>query len=163
MRKLFITIFLANVALTILAPLVLPARVAIHFGIGGHPDSWASSGSFALIFLALEVPLFLLFLFVPSLISKCPPNIVSLPNRDYWLSDENKPRAMARLSGLMFEFGFALFASLLGMGLLTIFANLEDPVRLNESLFLIIFIAFMAYTAYWCVKIFRAFKIPVTG
>jgi len=160
MRKPFIWAFLANVALTVLAIFILPGHVAIHFGIGGYPDSWASRGFFLLIFLALEVPLFLLFLYVPSLILKCPPKIVSLPNRDYWLAEENRHLAGAKLSGLMSEFGFVLFAFLLGMGLLTVYANLLDPVRLNERVFLALFIAFMVYTIYWCIKIFAAFKMP---
>jgi hypothetical protein len=61
----------------------------------------------------------------------------------------------------MLEFGCALFTFLLGTGLLTLEANLADPVRLNESLFFPLFLAFMVYTVYWCVKFTLAFKIPV--
>jgi hypothetical protein len=160
MRRLFIILFLANLAVTILAPYVLPTQVAIHFGMGGQPDSWTSRGVFVLIFLAFQVPLFFLLLYVPALILKCPAKIVSLPNRDYWLAEENKQRTGAMLSRMMSEYGAALFASLLGMGLLTIYANLSAPVRLNESLFLVLFCAFMAYTAYWCIRLFREFRIP---
>ena len=160
MRSLFILTFLANVALAAMSPFILPAKVAIHFGRGGYPDSWASSEFHALIFIALHVPLFLLFLYMPPLVLKLPSKIVSLPNKDYWLAENNRHLVKGMLSGLMFEYGFALFAFLLGVSILTIQANLSDPVRLNEGIFFVILTVFMLYTIYWCVKIFSAFKVP---
>jgi hypothetical protein len=60
----------------------------------------------------------------------------------------------------MVEFGCALFTFLFGVGFLTLEANLSDPVRLNETVFFPLFITFMAYTCYWCVKFTLAFRIP---
>ena len=60
----------------------------------------------------------------------------------------------------MTEYGVAVFTFLLCVGLLTLEANVADPVRLNESIFFPIFIAFMLYTGYWCVKLVRVFRIP---
>ena len=60
----------------------------------------------------------------------------------------------------MKEFEVPLFALLFLVGLLTLDANLSDPVRLNESLFLLFFAAFMLYVLYWLIKLFRRMKVP---
>ena len=58
MRAAFILTFLANVALTLGSLVILPSRVAIHFGSGGVPDSWAPSVWNALAFVGIEAVLF---------------------------------------------------------------------------------------------------------
>jgi hypothetical protein len=122
--------------------LVLPPEVAIHFGKGGMPDSWASKEFNALMFLGID------------------PKWLSLPNKSYWLKEENRAMVQKKLAPLMTEFGIAFFTFLFFVGLLTLEANLADPVRLHESIFFPIFIAFMLYTGYWCVTLVRVFRIP---
>ena len=160
MRNLLIVSFLANVALTLVSLLVLPSEVAIHFGRGGMPDSWASNELNALLFLGIDLFIFIVFLVAPSLSLGLSPKWLSLPNKNYWLKEENRVVAQKKLAPLMTEFGIALFTFLFFVGLLTLEANLADPVRLNESIFFPIFIAFMLYTGYWCVKLVRVFRIP---
>lgn len=162
MRKLLICFFLANVILTLISLLILPSEVAIHFGRNGIPDSWAPKETNAIIFLVIQLPLFILFYSASILPLKIPPKLLSLPNKNYWLKEENISRIKPQLVSLMLEFGCALFTFLLGTGLLTLEANLSDPVRLNEAIFFPLFIAFMIFTGYWCVKFTMAFKIPGT-
>ena len=162
MRKLLICFFLANVILTLISLLILPSEVAIHFGRNGIPDSWAPKETNAIIFLVIQLPLFILFYSASILPLKIPSKLLSLPNKNYWLKEENISRIKPQLVSLMLEFGCALFTFLLGTGLLTLEANLSDPVRLNEAIFFPLFIAFMIFTGYWCVKFTMAFKIPGT-
>lgn len=42
MRKAFLIIFLLTILFNILSYVMLPDKVAIHFGRGGHADSWAN-------------------------------------------------------------------------------------------------------------------------
>ena len=160
MRLLFIILFIANVALAVVSLFLLPARVAIHFSTGGAPDSWASKEANALVFLSLHLLLFGLFFFIPFLICRCPPHLVNLPNKDYWLKDENKAEMSRKLVSLMSEFGIAIFGFFFLVGLLTLQANLSEPVRLNQIWFMTAFIVFMLYTVFWCVKICRSFRVP---
>jgi uncharacterized protein (DUF58 family) len=67
---------------------------------------------------------------------------------------------MAIFSSLMWEFGTGLFLFLFVVELLAIEANLSQPVRLNEKLFLLALIFFLLYTLYWCIRLFRAFRLP---
>ncbi len=160
MRHLLKFTFAANIILTVVSFFLLPSKVAMHFGIGGYPDSWCLKHTYILTFFALEVPLFLLMVFIPSLIFKCPATFLNLPNKTFWLKEENRPRLKEKTDAVMSEFGSALFAFFFVAKLLTLNANQSDPVRLNERIFLIALILFLIYTAYWCVKYFRAFRIP---
>jgi uncharacterized membrane protein len=152
--------FIANMALTALMLIILPENVASHFGGNGTPNAWVSRESIALIFLATEVPLFLLVYYAPSLVFQFPPGLINLPNRDYWLREKNRPQAREKLGALMSVFGIALFSFLFVVKLLVIDANLAEPVRLNEPVFLSAFAAFMAFMVYWLLRIVRAFRIP---
>jgi len=160
MRRLMISAFVANLVLTLVSLLILPDQVAIHFRGGGVPDAWASKWANALIFMVIQIPLFALCMSVGRLTLNIPARWLSLPNKDYWLKPENRVELEARFSALMEEFGFALFVFLFIVGLLTLDANLSDPVRLNEPLFLVFFAGFMLYVPYWLVKVFRRLKVP---
>jgi uncharacterized membrane protein len=160
MLKLLIIAFLANITISIASLFILPSQVAIHFGIGGMPNSWASKEFNAFIFIIIEIPLLVLCLYSSSWILKMPPKLINLPNKDYWLIEENKARFTTILDSLMLEFGSALFIFLLCVELLSLKANLSNPVRLDEEIFIILFVAFLAYTTYWCMKLYRRFRVP---
>jgi formate-dependent nitrite reductase membrane component NrfD len=87
-----------------------------------------------------------------------PEKWISLPNKDYWLRQENRAELETRFTALMHEFGLVMFVFLFVVGLLTLDANLSQPVRLNEALFLTVFGAYMLYVAYWLVKLVRRLK-----
>jgi hypothetical protein len=159
-RLTFIITFIANIVLIVISLIILPSRVAIHFGHYGMPDSWAPNHINALISLGLDTLLFCAMFYSPKLIFIFPKKWINLPHKDYWLTEENIPRTRSLVSSLMWEFGSALFIFLFIAGLFTIHANRSVPVRLNEKLFLVAFILFMVYTVYWCIKFFRAFRVP---
>lgn len=160
MRNFFKFIFVANIILIAVSYVLVPSKVAMHFGIGGFPDSWSSKQTYILTSFALDVPLFLLIYYMPSLIFKCPPNLLNLPNKTYWLREENRPQLKEKTDSVMSEFGAALYLFLFAVNLLTLEANRSEPVRLNERVFLYALIIFLIYTVYWCVKLYRTFRIP---
>ena len=160
MRTAFVLSFLANVMLAGVSWVVLPDRVAIHFGHGGVPDGWASSLTSSLMMVGMHVLMFSLLYFSPTLVGKLPKRWISLPNRDYWLHAGRRSEAVERLRRLIWQFGLALFSFMLFAGLLALQANLSDPIRLDERLFLIGLVVFLAYTVFWTVALLRAFRIP---
>ena len=160
MRKLLISLFLANILLTLISLLILPSEVAVHFGRDGIPDSWAPKETNAIIFVIIQFPLFILFVFASVLPLKTPPKLLSLPNKNYWLKEENISRIQPKLASLMLEFGCALFIFVLGFTSLHLHQTFSEPIRLNEILFFPLFIAFIAYTGYWCLKFIKAFRMP---
>ena len=63
----------------------------------------------------------------------------------------------------MAEFGVALFVFFFCITGLTIQANLSPPVRLNEVLFLAIFVVYMLYVVWWLVRLVRGLRIPAAA
>ena len=160
MRAGFILVFIANVVLSLISLILLPSRVAIHFGPGGMGDNWVPSYVNTLFFIGTNMFLFFSLYVTPRLVFMFPPKWINLPNKDYWLRLENKAHTVAMFSSLMWEFGIALFLFLFVVELLAIEANLSQPVRLNEKLFFSALILFLLYTVHWCIKLFRAFRLP---
>jgi uncharacterized membrane protein len=160
MRAGFILVFIANVVLSLISLILLPSRVAIHFGLGGMGDNWVSSYVYTLFFIGTNMFLFLSLYFTAGLVFMFPTKWINLPNKDYWLRLENKAHTMAIFSSLMWEFGIALFLFLFVVELLAIEANLSRPVRINEKFLFSALILFLLYTVYWCIKLFRSFRLP---
>ncbi len=159
MRTVFVVSFLANVILAILSSVILPERVAIHFGLGGSPDGWATNLTSTLGMLVMHTLIFCSLYFFPRLLDRMPAKWISMPNRDFWLTPERRARARETISRHIWQFGTALFLFMLVAGMLTIKANLSDPVRLDEGPLLIAVVIFLAYTVYWTVALLRAFRV----
>jgi uncharacterized membrane protein len=161
MHKVLIVVFVANLILMAVSLTVLPDQVAIHFGGGGLPDSWASKEFNAAIFLVLEVPFFLLFYFASSMTLGVSKKFLNVPNKDYWLLKENKALFQKKFARFMAEFGVAIFLFFFCINLLALQANLADPVKLDEKIFLIVFAAYMLYTLVWLVRLIQGLRVPV--
>ena len=132
MRNLFICMFIANIVLTFASLLILPERVAIHFGPGGRADNWASSHFNALLMTTVQVILFCAIYFNRRLVLMFPRKMINLPNREYWLSPANFDMAMGKIQDLLWNIGAVMFLLLFVMGLLSLKANLSAPARLDE-------------------------------
>jgi uncharacterized membrane protein len=163
MRKVLIAVFAANLVLMAVSLTLLPDQVAIHFGGGGYPDSWASKEFNAAIFLVLEVPFFLLFYFASVLPLGVSKKFLNIPNKDYWLKEENLLGFQRKFGYYMAEFGVAIFIFFFCANLLALQANLRDPVLLDKMLFMIVFIAYMSYTLAWLVRLVRGLRVPDSG
>jgi uncharacterized membrane protein len=137
MRAAFLLSFLANLLLALVPWLVLPDCVAVHFGPGGAPDGWASRQSNTLMMLGMHGVVLCSLYFSPRILVRVPRKWISLPNADYWLQPERRSQTVARFSEQMWRFVTALFLFLLFIRSLILRANLSDPVRLDERLFLI--------------------------
>ena len=160
MRKILIAALAANLILTAISLAVLPDQVAIHFGSGGRPDSWASKEFNATIFIVLEAPLFLLFYYAAVLPMGVSRKFLNLPNKDYWLREENLALLQRKFGHYMAEFGVAIFVFFFFIKLLDMQANLNDPVVLNSVWFMVVFITFMIYTLWWIVRLIQGFQVP---
>jgi len=159
-RAAFIVSFAANVILALISLVILPPRIAIHFGPGGMPDNWAPNHANSLIFLGLHTVLFFSLYFSPRLTLAFPAKWINLPNRAFWLGPEHRGQTAAKISALMHQFGVAVFLFLFATGLLTIQANLAEPVRLNEVLAFTFLFLFLIYCVLWCIGFFRSFRLP---
>jgi uncharacterized membrane protein len=160
MRAALLLSFLANIALALVSLAILPERVAIHFGQGGAPNGWASSRASTLFMIGINVLIFCGLYFSPKLISALPGKWISLPNRDYWLAPERLAQTTQRFGHYLWQFGVAVFIFMFVAGALTIQANLSEPIRLNERVFLVALVSLLVFTVYWTALLLRAFRTP---
>ena len=160
MRIFFVVAFAANIVLTLVSWVILPDSVAIHFGRNGMPDGWAPVWFHVLLFLGVQLVLFVTIFFGSRLSLGLHSRWVNLPNKAYWLREENLPRTQEVIASTMLEFGTAMMLFLFVIGILTVRANLADPVRLDNELFWPAFILFMVFVVYWCIKFLYLFRVP---
>ena len=74
MRAGFILVFIANVVLSLISLILLPSRVAIHFGPGGMANNWVPSYINTLFFIGTNTFLFVSLDFTPRLVFMFPAN-----------------------------------------------------------------------------------------
>lgn len=160
MRNYFVIALLLNLGLNFFSLFILPETVAIHFGLGGRPDRWATRETHAFLMVLVDMIVFLPLYFAPALMDRIPPRFLSLPYKRYWLRDENREEARQMLAGMMSEFGIALFGFLFGATLLAIDANRAIPVRLNERLLLFFLVGFLVYTIVWTIRLVGRLRPP---
>lgn len=160
MKSTFIIVFLLATVLNLYVWQILPDRVAVHFGHGGRPNGWAGKDANFLMIQGMYVFLFLMFYYLPVLVSKTPSRWVNLPNRNFWMSPENRDITRQKIANFMYEMGIYFFLFFVFIGYLTAQANLNPPVQLDESKFLIAMMIFWILIIYWTVKLFIAFRIP---
>lgn len=163
MRRWVTGLFLLNVAVALATPFLFQERMAVHFGMGGAADGWGPPAVNAAIFSVLGLVLYLTLLGSARLVLHMPARWINLPNKDYWLTPENRPRAAARLAAGMESFGAALFGFLLVTQVLVIEANRAESPRLNEPLFLSALGLFLVYTGWWTIRLMQSFAAPKTG
>ncbi len=125
-----------------------------------EPDGWAPVWFHVLIFLGIQLVLFVTIYFGSRMSLGLHGRWVNLPNKAYWLREENLPRAQEMIASAMMEFGTAMMLFLFVVGILTVKANLSDPVRLSNAFFWPAFILFMAFVVYWCIKFLFLFRVP---
>lgn len=160
MKAVFVAMFVANIVLLLASLAVLPEQVASHFGIGGEADSWMSKGAYVAFMLAMQTFLFVLLLCVVPITTHVPRWMINLPHKEYWLRPENGDELRRKLDGQMTSIGVALFALMFCVQLMVIHANLSQPVRLHEPVFLVLLGTFFVFIIFWIIRYYRAFRVP---
>lgn len=160
MRKVYILVFAVNIIFIAASLFILPDRVAMHFSGGGEPDSFGSKQFFATVLAISESFTFVIFLLIPYLVMKSPPGMMNLPNKKYWLKEENRPALRSKISTLFYEFATVFFVFMFAVNILAVKANLSEPVRLDNRFFNSALIIILLYTAYWFAKFMLSFRIP---
>ena len=159
-RYIMHAVFLLAILFNLSSYLFLPDGVAIHFDRGGMPDSWMSKNSHIIFSTGLFVLLYVGFALSPNVLKGPPSRYISLPNKYYWLIDENRQEASRRMAGLMYSFGIATGLLLLASAILSAAANLSDPVKLNTGILLPIFTLYVVFTVWWVFRLFIVFRVP---
>lgn len=160
MRHVLVAVLVLSLATAAVGHVMMPDRVASHFGADGRADGWSSKGFFTVLMVVIDLMMFAMFYWSHVLLERVDARFISLPNREYWLTDANKPAAIAKMRDFMAEFGVATLLLLIYAKISTIMANAGAEERLNSDVFLWVILIYLAYTVWWCVRLMRAYRLP---
>lgn len=86
----------------------LPGVVASHFDGRGRPNGWQTKQAFFEVLVIVSVLVAVIGFAIPKIISVLPPQLINLPNKNYWLAPEHVEETMAFLNSHCAWFGCAL-------------------------------------------------------
>ena len=136
----------------------LPPAVASHFAVGGNANGFMPRSAYLdlMLFIGVGVP-FLLAL-VHRLVRLVPPHLVSLPNRDYWLSPERTTETFAFLYNHGIYLSALLATFICFIHWLVVRANELQPPHFSTSLFFTGLVLFLLAVATWIGMLFVHFN-----
>jgi uncharacterized membrane protein len=159
-RLLLITTFILVMVTDVVSWVMLDEAVAIHFNLQGNPDGWMSKTGHLAFSLIFHTIFLVLFLSIPLLVNKTPPNMVNLPNREFWLKPENQPELNRKLKNTFDLLGCAIFMLFLGINFAILQANLLVDPQLDSYFFYSLLGGFCLFLLAWVVLLYREFSIP---
>ena len=140
----------------------MPNVMATHFGASGSANGWQTKGQFFVLEIVLLGVCLLVGFVVPAIISAVPPELVNLPNKDFWLAPIRRDHTIAVIRIQMAWFACALLTFLIVVNQLVFNANQLVPHQLNAPQFTIALVAFLGFVAIWLVRLIGYFsKAPV--
>lgn len=137
----------------------LPERMASHFGPSGQPDAFMMRGDFFAFYFGIFVLVITLFITMSPVLSRMPRELVNIPHRDYWLTDERWPEAVEKMGRWMAWFGVAMSLLAASVLHLVIRSNLFHQPLENTAM-LILLGVFFVFCGGWLVALYRAFRPP---
>jgi uncharacterized membrane protein len=158
----FFVIVIFAIALLIFYYPQLPERIASHFNFRGEADGWMSKNSVLIFDLATTLFISVLFGLLAIFIPRMPKSYISMPNKDYWLNDDNIEETRKLVQRFLFWFGSFTIGFITLTFYETIQTNLEGSNKLDSN-FWIYFAAYLVITLFytvWLVLHFRNNNIP---
>jgi uncharacterized membrane protein len=131
----------------------MPPVVATHFGSSGAANGWQTQSQFFTLEVVLLGVSLLLAFGIPRLIAALPISMLTVPNKEYWLAPGRRDETLAFFKAQFAWFGCAFLAFLLVINQLVYRANQTRPRRLDNTIFVIVMFAFLAYVAVWTVRL----------
>ena len=139
----------------------LPPVVASHFGPGGTANGFVGKGTYISLMLAVVVAVPALIAFTGQLVRILPPQLVNLPNKQYWLAPQRRAATLKSLSSMGLPFAFALVVFLCFVHWLVVQANAVQPASLPEAPLFVGLGVFGLVTVLWLFVLFRRFgRVP---
>lgn len=136
----------------------MPGVMATHFGASGAPNGWQTKGQFFFLEIVLLAVCLLIGFGVPYIMSKAPPSLINLPNKDFWLAPVRREHTLAVFRIQMAWFACALLTFLIVVNQLVFNANQSVPHQLNGPQFTIAMVSFLGFVAIWTIRLISYFS-----
>ena len=153
----FVAILIFAIALPIIYYPKLPDQVASHFGVTGKADGWTARNTFLIIQIATMMLTALVFGISAFFVTKMPKSLMNFPNKDYWLSEENKEETHTLIQRFLFWFGSITLGFLTLIFMEAVRANLSGSNSLGERFWIYLGV-YLLLTIYYTVKFSMHFR-----
>ena len=139
----------------------LPNVVASHFDGRGVANGWQTKPAFFIVFVGVSVLAAVIGFVIPRIISAMPPQLINLPNKQYWLAPDQLAETQAFLSNYFAWFGCAVFLLIILTFDYAIQSNLQPENRPDVSRMWYTLASFLAFVAVWTIRLLtRLLKPP---
>jgi len=134
--------------------------VATHYDGAGHPNGWMSRAGMIGFQLGILGITALAFLGIPVLLGFLSPNLINIPNREYWMAPERRGSTVAAVQNLIAGMGCGVVLLLIGVTGLLHQANRVTPPQLSTPGLLACLGGFLVYIVGSLVALYRRFPRP---
>ena len=155
-EKFFLLLVVAAVLHMLYYYPLLPHRMASHFDACGRPNVWSGKIAFFSIYAGVVLLMAVIQIMTRHSLAKTPISLISLPNKNYWLSPERRAQSIAILEKYLSGFWSATLMFLICTMDLAFGVNLGRNQALGEWFFLLL-AAFILFTLVWTVSLIRRF------
>jgi uncharacterized membrane protein len=138
----------------------LPNVVASHFNGRGVANGWQTKSSFFTIFVGVSVLAAVIGFGIPRIIAAVPPQLINLPNKQYWLSPERLAETRAFLNAYFAWFGCAVFLLIILTFDYAIQSNLHPENRPDVSRMWYILAGFLSFVVVGTIRTMAKFLRP---
>lgn len=135
----------------------MPDVVASHFNGRGTPNGWQTKPAFFGLFAAMSVLAAVLGFGLPRIIASVPPQLINLPNKQFWLGPEHLAETLAFLNAYFAWFGCAVFLIMILTFDYAIQSNLHPANPPDVSRMWYILVGFLAFVVLWIIRMFIRF------
>lgn len=138
----------------------LPAVVASHFNGRGVPNGWQTKSAFFAVIVGLSVLAVVIGFGIPRIFAVFPPQLMNLPNKEYWLAPEHREETIDFLNAYFAWFACALYLFLILVFDYAIQSNLHPENLPDRSHFWYALVGFLFFTMVWSIRMLARFLRP---
>lgn len=134
----------------------LPEMMASHFNEAGEPNSWMPKQNFFIVLGTIFFLITALFTSLPLLLEKIPAELINIPNKEHWLSNENRTRTFAIIRQYFEWFAVGLLGLFIAVNELVFRANLAHQNLSNAAW--IVLVIYLIFVVIWLSKFILQFR-----
>ena len=160
LKNLFVTLYIATIAVVFATGHGLPDTIASNFGDAGRARGFMSRAAYLTMMGLLIgiIPLILVFAFkwLPRRLT----NLTNIPNRSYWLAPERRAQFQLRMEHAGLFMGSSVVTFMGAMHWLVFEANEVQPPRLASGPFFLVLGMFVVTTIGFLIWMSLEFRNP---